>query len=210
MSEQPLGHALNIPGDPVVAAAAAPVVRDADADLMARVKNGDRDAFAQLVDRYKDPLVGYIARLTGDHGRAEDIAQETFVRLFQHAARYKEQGRLSHLLYRIAGNLLRSEERRARRWRIVRAKAPVNGHAAVLSPQTEVLRSEAQRQVARALAQLPIKHRIPLVLREVEEWSYEDIAAATGCPEGTVKSRINRARQQLKEQLAAYWNGGAS
>lgn len=190
--------------------AGAPVVESTDAELMALVQAGDRDSFARLVDRYKDPLVRYLARLTGNFSRAEDVAQETFVRLFQTAVDYREQGRFASLLFRIATNLVRSEERRARRWRVLRTLAPVNGHALALSPQTEVLRDEAQRQVAQAIARLPIQFRVPLVLRDVEDWSYEDIAAATGCPEGTVKSRINRARERLRVQLAPYWNGGAS
>jgi RNA polymerase sigma-70 factor (ECF subfamily) len=180
-----------------------------DAELMTQVRAGDRDAFAALVDRYKDPLVGYLSRLTNDRDRAEDLAQDTFVRLYQGAGEYREQGRLAPWLYRIATNLLRSEERRTRRWWMLRPFLRVNGHSAAFSPQTEVLRDETRRQVTQALARLPIRYRAPLVLHEVEDWSYEQIARATGCPEGTVKSRINRARAHLKRELAPYWNGGA-
>jgi RNA polymerase sigma-70 factor (ECF subfamily) len=180
-----------------------------DAELMAMVQAGDREAFAGIVDRHKDAVVGFLFRLTGDRDRAEELGQETFVRLYQHVRNYREQGRLLPLLFHIAGNLVRSEERRARRWRVLRPLVSINGHATAFSPQTELLRDEAQRQVVRALSGLPVHYRVPLVLRELENWSYDEIAQATGCPEGTVKSRINRARQQLKDALAPYWNGGA-
>jgi RNA polymerase sigma-70 factor (ECF subfamily) len=86
--------------------------RASDAALMAATRDGDRDAFALLVDRYKERLVAYLGRLTGSPERAEDLAQEAFLRLWQSADRYAEQGRLQGLLYSIAVNLLRSEERR--------------------------------------------------------------------------------------------------
>ncbi len=181
-----------------------------DAELMSRVQCGERDAFAALVNRHKNALVNYLARLTGNRDRAEEIAQETFLRLYQTSAEYREQGKLVALLFRIATNLLRSEERRARRWRVLSNFLPVNGHAASFSPQTELLRDETQRQVTRALARLPLIYRVPLVLRDIEDWSYGEIAAATGCPEGTAKSRVSRGRALLKESLAGYVHGGAA
>src|SRR5436305_6881709 len=89
-----------------------------DAELMARVRKGDREAFADLVDRHKDAVVSYVARLTADRDRAEDLAQETFLRLFRAAGEYTEQGYLRAFLFRIATNLVRSEERRAQPLRL--------------------------------------------------------------------------------------------
>ena len=103
-----------------------------DSELMARVAEGDREAFATLVERHKTAVTKYMGRLTGNHDRAEELAQETFVRLFQAAPGYRDQGRLLPYLFRIGTNLLRSEERRRRRWLTL---APVfgggngNGHA---------------------------------------------------------------------------------
>ncbi|MBP7147829.1 MAG: sigma-70 family RNA polymerase sigma factor [Acidobacteria bacterium] len=186
---------------------------DSDADLMVRVSAGDRDAFAALVDRYKDPMVSYLTRLTGNRARAEDLAQESFVRLFQAAPRYSEQGKLIAFLYRIATNLARSEDRRVRRWSLLRGRfASAHPHG-VDSPQADLLRQELHARVSEAIAALPLAYRVPLVLHEIEGWSYEQVAQVTGAPEGTVKSRINRARQRLKEELAPYWqsgNGGAA
>jgi RNA polymerase sigma factor (sigma-70 family) len=92
-----------------------------DAQLMARVRSGDRDAFGMLVRRHKDSMVNYLTRLTGCRERAEDAAQETFVRLYRVAPRYSEQGRFAAYLYRIATNLVRQHERRERRRRVLSA-----------------------------------------------------------------------------------------
>jgi RNA polymerase sigma-70 factor (ECF subfamily) len=178
---------------------------------MAATREGDRDAFALLVGRYQDPLVGYLARLTGCRQRAEDLAQDAFLALYEHAGRYVEQGRLQGLLYRIATNRLRSQERRARRWRLLEpALLSRNGHGAepAHGPQ-RVLAAEAQRELAAALAALPLAFRVPVVLHEIEGWPLADVARWTGCREGTVKSRIHRGRRRLRERLAPYFDGGA-
>jgi RNA polymerase sigma-70 factor (ECF subfamily) len=179
-----------------------------DAELMSRVRSGDRQAFAQLVDRHKNGLVNYLTRLTRSRDRAEELAQESFLRLYQHSARYREQGQLAPFLFRIATNLLRSEERRARRWRLLSFEFSSNGHDPSPSPQGRLLEEEATEHVGRALAKVPLKYRSPLVLREVEGWSYREIAVALGCREGTVKSRIHRGRTRLRHLLSPYWNGG--
>lgn len=181
-----------------------------DAQLMAQIRHGDRDAFALLVERHKNPLVNYLTRMAGSRDRAEDLAQDAFVRLYQTAGSYQEQGKLLPFLFRIATNLLRSEERRTRRWRVISKLLPINGHVHNFSPQFDLLREEKHQRVADALANLPMNFRVPLVLRDLQDWSYEEIAQATGLPEGTVKSRVSRARQQLREKLAAYIEGGAA
>jgi RNA polymerase sigma-70 factor (ECF subfamily) len=178
-----------------------------DAALMAAVRAGERDAFATLVERHKDTVVNYLTRLTADRDRAEDLAQETFIRLWR-APHYDEQGKLLPFLFRIATNLVRTEERRARRWRLIAAVLPhVPTPAAVpahgTDPAAAAERREVRGRLVRAIAALPLNYRVPLVLRDVEDMSYDEIAAALGCPEGTVKSRINRARTLLREQLGA-------
>jgi RNA polymerase sigma-70 factor (ECF subfamily) len=180
-----------------------------DAELMARVREGDREAFADLVDRHKDAVVSYLTRLTGDRDRAEDLGQETFLRLYRSAGDYTEQGYLRAYLYRIATNLVRSEERRERRLRLLAPFLPRPEHAEPAAP-SGLLRQELHREVAAAVAKLPLSYRVPLVLHEIEGWSYVDIAEEIGCREGTVKSRVHRGRQQLKAKLEPYWNGGAA
>lgn len=184
-----------------------------DACLMERVRSGDRAAFGHLVDRHKDAMVNYLTRLTGSRDRAEDVAQEAFIRLYGAADRYREDGRFGGYLYRIATNLVRQEERRNRRWRLlVPQLASSNGHGSdgqrlPAGPQDDLVRREMHARLAEAVAGLPIHFRVPVVLRDIEGWSYAEIARLTGWRGGTVKSRLNRARRLLRSQLEPYWNG---
>jgi RNA polymerase sigma-70 factor (ECF subfamily) len=180
-----------------------------DAELMARVRTGDREAFADLVDRHKDAVVNYLARLSGDRDRAEDLAQETFLRLFRAAGSYSEQGYLRAYLFRIGTNLVRSEERRERRFRLLLPFLRREERDEPAAP-SGLLLQELHREVAGAVAGLPLRFRVPLVLHEIEGWTYEDIARELGCREGTVKSRIYRGRQRLREKLQPYWQGGTA
>ncbi len=187
------------------------VMSDGDAELMSRVQTGDRGAFAVLVDRHKHRLVNYLSTLTRDRDRAEELAQDTFIRLFESAGRYDERGQLVPFLFRIATNLLRSEDRKKRRREVLLHMFSGNGHHRSdngTSPQEELLRKEVGQRVKKALAGVPLRYRSPLVLREMEGWSYRDIASALNCREGTVKSRIHRGREELRRLLEPYWNGG--
>lgn len=182
-----------------------------DAELMARAQRGELEGFTLLVDRHKDGLVSYLARLVSSRERAEDLAQESFLRLYRSArsaGRYREEGSFRAFLYRIATNLVRSEERQRRRQRLL---APLlaagNGHAGEPPPEARALAAEARRQVTAALVELPLRYRVPVVLHEIEGWPYAAIARLVGCREGTVKSRIHRGRQRLRESLESYWNG---
>ncbi len=182
-----------------------------DLELLTRSRARDEHAFAQLVDQHKDQMVNYLARLTGCRDRAEDIAQETFVRFYKQIHKYREEGTLTAYLFRIATNLVRSEERRKRRWQMLEpilAYGDRSNGTAPATPQADALASEEHRQVTRALAALDVLYRAPLVLREIEGLSYREIATTLGCTEGTVKSRLHRGRQLLKEELTPYWNGG--
>ncbi|HVR29681.1 MAG TPA: sigma-70 family RNA polymerase sigma factor, partial [Thermoanaerobaculia bacterium] len=141
-----------------------PAVED-DASLMARVQRGDRSAFGDLVSRYEGAVVNYVTRLTRDRGRAEELAQEAFLRLYQRASSYQERGQLLPYVLRIATNLLRSEERRSRRWRRLSQLVSAAPGAHEPSPQRRLLSEEATQVVEAALAGLPLRYRAPLVLR---------------------------------------------
>jgi RNA polymerase sigma-70 factor, ECF subfamily len=180
-----------------------------DAELMARVREGDDDAFATIVDRYKHQLVRYLANLTGNRAAAEEYAQETFVRLYLTASRYREEGKLAPLLYRIATNLIRSDAVKTRRWSDLLALFG-RSTAPPLSPQDAALRTEVTMRVSSAIESLPLSYRAAILLREIEGWSYEEIAEALDCNSGTVKSRISRGREMLKKLLAPYWLGERS
>lgn len=174
--------------------------------LMQRVQSGDRAAFATLVDRHKDALVNYLTNLCGDRDRAEDVAQDAFVKLFRRASAYDGRGRLAPWLYRIASNHLRTLWRRDRRWKII-SFGLWSPDTTTRGPVDELLSDEATRQVREALERLPVHYRAPLLLRDIEGWSYQQIGEYLGCPEGTVKSKINRGRQLLRRALENYWNG---
>lgn len=178
-----------------------------DAELVGRIQSGDREAFAILVNRHKDKLVNYLTVLVRDRERAEELAQEVFLKLYLHAGRYREQGRFLPYLYRIATNLVRSEERQRRRREVLLRAFGTNGNGRP-DPQAELLAAELGERVGAAMAALPLRYRSPLTLREIEGWSYRDIATALRCREGTVKSRVHRGREQLRRLLEPYWNGG--
>ncbi len=153
--------------------------------------------------------MNYLTRMTGDRSRAEDLAHEAFLRLFQSARRYQPQGKFRAYLYRIAANLLRSQERRRRRWQLITARFfPTNGHRPQAAAAGGMLTRERDRKVAEAVHRLPERFRTPIVLFNVEGWSYREIADALGCREGTVKSRIHRARRLLRRELEPYWRAG--
>lgn len=182
-----------------------------DSLLFARARSGDTASLTHLVDRHKDRLVNYLAKLTGDREQAEDVAQESFLRLLERSGGYVEQGNLQAYLYRIATNLVRSQMRRMRRWRAVRSLfVHPNGHHSDPPQQSRLLQNELQRRLSEALRKLPMHYRTAIVLSQVEGWSYRQISDLLGCREGTVKSRISRARQLLQRDLEPYLNGGAS
>ena len=181
-----------------------------DGRLMARVQAGDEQAFADLVERYKNPLVNYLTQMTRNRERAEDLAQDAFVRVYRSAGRYRERGQFQAFLFRIATNQLRTEARKAARWRglLPSLTAEHQRRTPVPSPQRTALGSEAVDAVTKALSRLPLHYRAPVVLREIEGWPYARIARTLGCREGTVKSRVHRGKNLLRKDLSEYWNGG--
>lgn len=180
-----------------------------DGELLRRSRARDDRAFAALVDRHKDLLVHYLTRMTGCRSRAEDLAQETFVRFYLQLDRYQDRGTLVAYLLRIATNLVRTQERRARRWRLLTPilRSTLGIRTGTTSPQADAMADETRRVVTDAIAELDLHYRAPLVLREIEGRSYREIAEALGCSEGTVKSRLHRARELLRQRLAPYWTG---
>ncbi len=178
-----------------------------DAELMARVSGADHDAFAILVDRYKDSLVNYLSHLTGSRDRAEEHAQAAFVRLYESASRYREEGKLAPYLFRIATNLARTEAVRTSFRELILLRLWRPAERSEQTPLGDLEQRELQQQVSAALASLPVAYRAAVVLREIEGWSYQEIAAALRCSEGTVKSRIARGRDELRKRLRPFWNG---
>jgi RNA polymerase sigma-70 factor (ECF subfamily) len=193
------------------------VITDATSDhaLLEATRVGDEDAFAQLVSRYRNQITSYIYRMTSDYDGAVDLAQETFVRVFRAADRYQTNYAFSTYIYRIATNLAISELRKRKRRRLVsltgffqskEGAEPQEFNPADTKPliDCEMVDAERRQAVQRAISTLPEKYRAPLILRDVEGRSYEEIAGILNTSEGTVKSRISRARGFLREKMRAY------
>ena len=182
-----------------------------DEDLMDHVVDGSEDAFACIVDRYKNRLQNLVYRYVGDFQRSEDLAQEAFIRVYLHRERYRKTGKFSTWIFTIAVNLAKNEIRRKVRLRNVLSiehLKEVMGTADPMlkdeeQPATDRLveRGQTSGQVERAIARLPKVYRESLVLRDIEGFSYEEIGEILDIPGGTVRSRINRARLMLKEKL---------
>ena len=189
-----------------------------DAALMERVRAGDPEAFRPIVERYQRRLYGYFLNLVADPTTAADLAQETFVRVYQAAPRYRESGRFEAWLFCIASNLVRSRKRRqASRGPHLSlddvsraAEAQRAGSAAsAFAPDESAWRSELREALRRALPRVPLVFREAMLLRDVEGWSYREIAEMLGVREGTVKSRAHRGRQRLRALLAPRFEGAA-
>ena len=186
-----------------------------DHALLEATRTGDEDAFAELMSRYRNQITSYIYRMTNDYDGAVDLAQETFVRLYRAADRYQSSYAFSTYIYRIATNLAISELRKRKRRRLVSLTGffPTKdgSDAAELDPidehplqDVEMVATERRLAVQRAISTLPEKYRAPLILRDVEGRSYEEISRILQTSEGTVKSRISRARDFLREKMRAY------
>lgn len=183
----------------------------ADEDLMLALKHGDEEAFAELMSRHRGPIVNYVHRLIGDRDRAEDLAQEVFLRVYRHAGTYRVTARFTTWLYTIASNLGKNELRnRARRRNVSIEEAPRELHEEdyhlgtredLLQPDRIADLNDRQRKVRKAIASLPDHFRQMLVLRDLEGFAYEEIASMMDLPLGTVKSRINRARLEFKRRV---------
>lgn len=169
-----------------------------DRDLIAGAQLGDRQAFGELVCRHQDGVVSFIYRMYGDERLAEDIAQEAFVRVWQHLNNYNPQYAFRSWLYRIAANAALDVLRRERP-AVEFDSLPLADKAP--SPEQVATRHERAVLLRQAVAQLSEPLRVVLVLREYEELSYQEIAAALDIPVGTVMSRLNAARGQLRRGL---------
>lgn len=180
-------------------------VEDDDRDLARRARAGDLRAFERLVLRYERRIYNLALRLLGSPADAEDATQEAFVRAFTSLASFRGDSQFGTWLYRVAVNACHDELRRRKRERVDdlgAAPARARPGAAGTDPERMVERAEVHDLVGRALADLPAEYRAAVVLRDLHDLSYEEIADALGVAVGTVKSRIHRGRQLLRSRLA--------
>ena len=180
-----------------------------DEDLIFMVQEGNRKAFDELVARYKGRLFSFILRMVKDPTLAEELTQETLIRIYVHAAKYREIAKFSTWAFTIATNLVRNKMRqRSRRPRMISLnpapeddEMPVDPPDKVADPSEGIHREELSGIIAEATAKIPEKYRIPFLLREVDQLSYEEIQQVTGLKLGTVRSRINRARNRFRQLI---------
>ncbi len=180
-----------------------------DEDLMELFQAGTVEAFNILVERYSERLSHYLYGFLGDERRAEDLLQDTFLRVYRNRHSYQRIAKFSTWLYTIAGNLARSEYRKRKRRRMYSIQSVNRDNEEyemdvpdeTFSPDTFTESQIQNRYIHDALRQLPNSFREVVVLRDIQHLSYEEIAEITGLPMGTVKSRINRGRSKLQSLL---------
>jgi RNA polymerase sigma-70 factor (ECF subfamily) len=183
-----------------------------DVLLVERWKQADAWAFDEIVQQYKNKIYNYVCRMTNDSPDAEDITQEVFIKAYVSIGAFRKDASLDTWLYRIATNLVIDRFRRGKRAPQMVAglddaedplhELPATGRGS--DPAAQAQLAELQSEVKRAVAGLPPKLRSAVVLHDLEGRSYEEVAAAVGCPVGTVKSRLFNGRNLLKERLKRY------
>jgi RNA polymerase sigma-70 factor (ECF subfamily) len=198
------------------AAHASPALTDAEAlelhrerMLLHRLRRGEERAFTELVQANKDRVFDLVFRMIGDREEALDLSQEVFVSVHAAVSRFRGESRLSTWIFRVAKNhclnRLKYLDRRERGRSTEIGDVPesvLEAHAPSARPDDAVSQGETRALVQKAIARLDEEHRLLVVLRDVEGLSYHEIAAITDQPEGTVKSRLHRARAALAEIIA--------
>ncbi len=195
-----------------------PANLDPDAALMLRVKQGDRAAFAVLVQKYQQPVMNFVRRTLRDETEAEDLAQNVFLQVYKSASRYVSTAKFSTWLFTIARNLCLNEIRR-------RSRHPTES-LDTTHPESEdqplhqfedkktssapesLLQRELEGKITQALADLPENQRTALLLCRQDELSYEEIAQVLDCSLSATKSLIHRGRETLKQKLKPYLHSG--
>ena len=172
---------------------------------------GEPQAFGTLVDRYQTRLLNFVNRTIGDRERAEDLVQEVFIRVFRHLHRFDQTKKFSTWIYTIASNLAKNELRNRSRNPLVLFQTikknweadhrPLQFEDTTARPDDMFRRRHLRALVEETVARLPEHHRQVFVLRELEGKSYQEIAEITGCNLGTVKSRLNRARNSFAQLI---------
>jgi RNA polymerase sigma-70 factor (ECF subfamily) len=186
--------------------------------LLRRLRERDEKAFRELIETHQNQVFNLLYRMLGNRAEAEDLAQEVFITVFKSIDGFRGESKLSTWLYRVAVNhcknrikyLARRHDKDRTELDDVAEKSSVAqggeaiGAAQIERPDHALEGLERDQLVQRAIASLEEEHRVVVVLRDIEELSYEEICEITGLPEGTVKSRLHRARLALKEKLAKH------
>lgn len=176
-----------------------------DADLMTALCKGDEAAFTEIIRRFQGPVYSLLIRMLGNEDEAEELLQVTFCRVHRYRDHYDTSRPLVTWIFTIASNLAKKEWRRRSRW----VQVPLDNVTLTTSMQTaphyDAGRRELKASLEEAIDKLPPHYREPFLLREDQQFTYEEIADVLGVRIGTVKSRINRARALLRESLSDAW-----
>ena len=178
-----------------------------DEILIKKFQEGDVEAYNQLVFRFKDRLLNFIYRFVNDLDLAEDLVQDTLLKLYTHKDSYQEIAKFSTWLYTIAANLARTELRKKKRRKtfsvteLSRDDREFIIASSDVDPSEDLSSQNFEKSVQRALAELPDDFKTIIILRDIQELSYDEISKIVDVPLGTVKSRINRGRVKLQQLL---------
>ena len=185
-------------------------IKYSDKELILRFQQGDELAYVELVNRYRNRLINFVFRFVGTKEESEDIVQDTFVKLYEKKDYYRPINEFSTWIFTIASNLAKTELRKRKRRKTSSLSdlglenkdfdVPVQD-----TTDEETLDEFADSQIQDAIQSLQIHFRTALILRDIEELSYEEISKILDVPLGTIKSRINRARLQLQEKLKSVY-----
>ncbi len=183
-----------------------------DEQLFRRYQDGDEDAFRIIVERYEPSIKGFLHKRLKDEERVQDLTQDTFLRVHRARDRYDASRKFSTWIYTIASNLLKNEYRNRSRRRETTftdlrrdgapqsaASRPVEFEADRPDPERLAYQVELREAIREAIGRMDEHHRVPFVMREVEDRTYEEISDAIGVPVGTVKSRLFRARNAFQQ-----------
>jgi len=180
---------------------------DTDIALVKKARDGDFRAFEQLFDRHRNLVYRFAYQMTSRRDDAEDVVQEAFVRAYQNLHRYRDEAKFTTWLLRIVTNLCTDQARMSQRRLALEQQEAAGALDWMTSAQNEdpVSNLEADRRkiaLRRALNALPMHHKSVIILRDIEEREYPDMAAILGCTVGGAKLRVLRARRALKERIA--------
>tara|TARA_B100000212_G_scaffold252902_1_gene193688 strand:+ start:91 stop:675 length:585 start_codon:yes stop_codon:yes gene_type:complete len=181
-----------------------------DEQLISRFQAGDENAYVELVNRFKDKLTNFVYYFLKDEELSEDIVQDTFIKLYEKKNYYRPVAKFSTWIYTIARNLANTELRKKNRAKIMylsQIKYDNKNHELRSKDQSLISMIENEYlldELNSAIDRLPDNYKTAIILRDIQGLNYEEISKIVGVPLGTIKSRINRARLQLQEDLKIF------
>jgi RNA polymerase sigma-70 factor (ECF subfamily) len=187
--------------NPSMSSSATP---EPEIEWMARIRDGDMEAFRCLVEAHQARVVGTISKMLGSDAEAEDLAQQVFIRIWKSAPRYRPTAKFTTWLFRITRNLVFNELRRKRHFVDQADEMPEPAESRDQEPDKVLMEGELQSAIQNAIDQLPESQRLAIILRRYEGMAYEEIAAVMGTTVPAVKSILFRARAELRERLEKY------